>query len=77
MPSAGGKARKPVGLGEGCEEGQTVRGFLGPAGQNGAFPLNGMGGQEEFSITCQNSCIVTESFYLFDKERAWYTVDAQ
>lgn len=63
---------------------QTVRGFLGPTGQNGAIPLNGMGGQEEFSkkkkknsIKWQNSCIVTESFYLFDKERAWYTVDAQ
>ena len=59
---AEGKVRKPVGLGGGGEEGQTGKGFLGPAGQNWAFPLNGMGGQEGFGIKWQNSCAVTESF---------------
>lgn len=67
MLGTGGKARKPVGWEEGVRRGrqsrqQTVKGFLGPTGQNWAFPLNGMGGQEGFGIEWQNSCAVTESF---------------
>ena len=60
----GGKARKPVRLGGGCEEGQTEQtaDSEGPTGQNGAFPLNGMGGQEGFGMKWQNSCTATESF---------------